>query len=100
MESARNPITTVVTRDVRPGRESDYEEWAHRVVSASARYGATGHTFLTPDPDDPRRRVLIVQFPDEDGVRAWDESQDRDQLVKNADEFSRFHVQRASGLET
>src|SRR4051794_15728332 len=44
MESdERGPVTAVVTRDVIPGRESDYDEWARRVVSASARYGATGH---------------------------------------------------------
>lgn len=100
MVSERGPVTAVVTRDVIPGRESDYEEWAHRVVSASARYGATGHTFLTPDPAVPTRRVLIAQFPDEDGVRAWDESEEHDHLVNEAEEFSSLHIQRASGLET
>ena len=98
MESEPSPITAIVTRDVIPGRESDYEEWAHRVVSASAHYGATGHTFLTPDPRVPTRRVLIVQFANEDGARTWDDS-DRERLVKEAAEFSSFHVQRASGLE-
>jgi uncharacterized protein len=101
MESGeRGPVTAVVTRDVIPGRESDYDEWARRVVSASARYGATGHTFLISDPAAPTRRVLIAQFPDVDGVTAWDESEDRDQLVKEAEEFSSLHLQRASGLET
>jgi antibiotic biosynthesis monooxygenase (ABM) superfamily enzyme len=101
MESEeRGPVTAVVTRDVIPGRESDYEAWARRVVSASARYGATGHTFLISDPAAPTRRVLIAQFPDVDGVRAWDESEARDQIVKEAEEFSSLHLQRASGLET
>ena len=63
MESEeRGPVTAVVTRDVIPGRESDYDEWARRVVSASARYGATGHTFLIFGPAAPTRRVLIAQF--------------------------------------
>src|SRR4051794_27689123 len=70
------------------------------VVSASARYGATGHTFLHSDPAAPTRRVLIAQFPDADSVTAWDESHDRDQLVKEAEEFSSLDLQRASGLET
>jgi antibiotic biosynthesis monooxygenase (ABM) superfamily enzyme len=100
MGSERGTVTVVITRDVVPGRESDYEEWAHRVVSASARYGATGHTFLTPDSADPARRVLIAQFPDENGVRAWDKSKKRDQLVQEAEEFSSFDIQRASGLES
>ena len=94
------PVTAVVTRDVVPGRERDYEEWAHRVVSATARYGATGHTILTPDAGIPTRRVLIVQFADEEGLRAWDQSEERNRLVREAGEFSSLHIQRATGLET
>jgi uncharacterized protein len=99
MEQAGGPTTVVVTRDVLPGRERDYEEWARRVVSASARYGTTGHTFLTPDAGVPARRVLIAQFPDQDAVRAWDEPGDRDRLVWEAAAFSSLDIQRATGLE-
>jgi len=99
MEQEDKRITTVVTRNLIPGRERDYEEWARRVVAASTRYGATGHTFLTPDAGAPRR-VLIAQFPDEAGARAWDESKERDQLVREADEFSTMEIQRLTGLET
>jgi hypothetical protein len=100
MGSDRGPVTAVITRDVVPGHESDYEEWARRAVSASARYSASGHVFLTPDPAVPTRRVLIVQFPDEGTVRAWDESDERDRLVEEAQAFSSHHIQRKSGLET
>ena len=86
------PVTAVVTRDVVPGRERDYEEWAHRVVSATARLGATGHTILTPDAGVPARRVLIVQFADEKGLRAWDKSEERDRLVREAGKFSSLHI--------
>jgi antibiotic biosynthesis monooxygenase (ABM) superfamily enzyme len=93
------PVTAVVTRDVIPGRERAYDEWAHRVVSASARFGATAHTFLMSDPAAPTRRVLIAQFPDVDSVSAWDASAERDRLVREAEEFSSLHLQRATGLE-
>jgi uncharacterized protein len=99
MELEDGQITAVVTREVTPGRERDYEEWARRAVSASARYGATGHTFLTPDAGVPTRRVLIAQFPSEDAMRAWDESEDRDRLVREAEGFSSLDLQRATGLE-
>jgi antibiotic biosynthesis monooxygenase (ABM) superfamily enzyme len=99
MELESGQITAVVTRDVIPGRERDYEEWARRAVSASARYGATGHTFLTPDAGLPTRRVLIAQFPNADAARAWDESEDRDRLVREAEAFSSLNIQRATGLE-
>lgn len=98
MQQEDRRITVVVTRNVFPGRERDYEEWGRRVVSASARYGATGHTFLTPDAGAPRR-VLIAQFPDEARVRAWDDSEERDRLVREAAEFSTMDIQRISGLE-
>jgi uncharacterized protein len=100
MQPAATPMTAVVTRDVTPGREGDYEAWAARIVAATARHGATGHTFLTPLAADPTRRVLIVQFPTENDVKAWDDSEDRERLVREAAEFSSLHVQRASGLET
>jgi antibiotic biosynthesis monooxygenase (ABM) superfamily enzyme len=99
-EEAAVPVTAVVTRDVTPGREHDYQEWAARVVAATSRHNATGHTFLTPVAGDPTRRVLIVQFPHADDVKAWDQSPDRERLVREAAEFSDLHVQRASGLET
>jgi antibiotic biosynthesis monooxygenase (ABM) superfamily enzyme len=99
MELKGAPITVAVTRDVIPGRERDYEEWTRHAVSASARYGATGHTFLIPDAGVPTRRVLIAQFPSEDAVRAWDQSEDRERIVRQAERFSGLDIQRATGLE-
>jgi antibiotic biosynthesis monooxygenase (ABM) superfamily enzyme len=98
MEQEDRRVTAVVTRDLIPGRERDYEVWSRRVVAASARFGATGHTFLTPHPGGTRR-VLIAQFADEAGASAWDESEERAQLVREAAEFSTMQIQRTSGLE-
>jgi antibiotic biosynthesis monooxygenase (ABM) superfamily enzyme len=61
MELEADKVTVVVTREVMPGRERDYGEWARSAVSASARYGATGHTFSLlmrgPDASGPRCTV-------------------------------------------
>jgi len=91
-------ITAVVTRDVVPGRERDYEEWGRRVVAASTRHGASGHTFLVPQAGGTRR-ILIAQFPDEGSASAWDESEERARLVQEAARFSTVEIQRTSGLE-
>jgi uncharacterized protein len=93
------PITAVVTRSVTPGHEREYEDWARRVTAASARFGATGHTHISPDAGTTRR-VLIAQFPDESHAKAWDESEERSQLVAEAAQFSTMDIQRVSGLET
>jgi hypothetical protein len=50
-------VTEVITRDIVPGREHEVEQWAHRLVSATARYGATD-TIITPDAATPARRVF------------------------------------------
>jgi antibiotic biosynthesis monooxygenase (ABM) superfamily enzyme len=99
-EHPSGPITIVVTRDIFPGRERDYEEWALRLALAAARYGATGHTIITPDAATPTRRVFVHHFADEEAMRSWEESEERNRLVEEADEFSARHYQRATGLET
>ena len=93
------PVTEIITRDIVPGREHEFEEWAHRIVSAAARYGATD-TIITPDAATPARRVFVQTFPNEEAQEAWLESEERDRLVREAGEFSTPHLQRATGLET
>ena len=92
-------VSEVITRDIVPGRERDFEEWAHRIVSAAARYGAID-TIITPDAAMPTRRVFVQHFPNEEASRAWAESEERNRLVQEAQEFSTPDLQRATGLET
>src|SRR5829696_3100214 len=92
-------VIEVITRDIVPGRERDFEEWAHLIVSAAARYGATD-TIITPDAATPTRRVFVQHFPNEEALRAWEESEERIRLVQEAGDFSTPNVQRATGLET
>jgi antibiotic biosynthesis monooxygenase (ABM) superfamily enzyme len=92
-------VTEVITRDIVPGREHEFERWAHRLVSATARYGATD-TIITPDAATPARRVFVLHFANEEALGAWEASQERDRLVQEARKFSTPDVQRATGLET
>jgi uncharacterized protein len=98
-DGSGDSVTVVVTRDVVPGREGDYEEWAHRLVSEASRYGASAHTFITPDATAPARRVLVQQFVDGAALEAWEASEERERLVREAGRFSAPSIQRASGLE-
>jgi antibiotic biosynthesis monooxygenase (ABM) superfamily enzyme len=92
-------VTEVITRDIVPGREHEFERWAHRLVSATARYGATD-TIITPDAATPARRVFVLHFANEEALGAWEASQERDRLVQEARKFSTPDVQQATGLET
>ena len=92
-------VTEVITRDIVPGREHELEQWAHRLDSSTARYGATD-TIITPDATTPARRVFVLHFANEEALGAWEASEERDRLVQEARKFSTPHVQRATGLET
>ena len=95
-----DPVTVVVTRDVVPGRERDFDEWVHLIVSEAVRFGGLGASVITPDASMPARRVVVCRFASENSVRAWEESEVRDRLMQEAEAFSTPHFQRATGLET
>ena len=46
------PVTVIVSRDVKPGRESDYHAWMHRVIAAERFPGNLGATFPTGQGTD------------------------------------------------
>src|SRR5215207_10860298 len=82
-----------------------------RVANATSR---NGHTASSPRGGSLRchrhhhhsgRRyahtsVFVQHFPNEEALRAWEESEERNRLVQEAGEFSTPNVQRATGLET
>ena len=46
------PVTVIVSRDVKPGRESDYHAWMHRVIAAAERFpGNLGYRSPRPTAD-------------------------------------------------
>ncbi|MGI1662787.1 antibiotic biosynthesis monooxygenase [Palleronia sp. KMU-117] len=55
-----DPVTVVVRRKVRPGREADYEAWLSRLVDSVAREfpGYLGAEFHRPDPGGAYRSVF------------------------------------------
>jgi antibiotic biosynthesis monooxygenase (ABM) superfamily enzyme len=57
----REPVTVVVTRRVRPGHESDYEHWLHRInKEATAFSGYLGTEVHPPAPDAAVREYTNV----------------------------------------
>lgn len=94
------PVTMVVTRDVVPGRERDFDEWVHLIVSEAVRFGGLGASVITPDASMPTHRVVVCRFANEDSVRVWEGSEEHDRLMQEGEEFSTPHLQRATGLET
>jgi hypothetical protein len=72
------PVTVVVSRRVKPGREQAYEEWVHGVVQVAMGYeGHLGSNVFRPsDPEHPDY-VLVFQFNSQANLDRWIQSEDR-----------------------
>jgi antibiotic biosynthesis monooxygenase (ABM) superfamily enzyme len=99
--AAWTPATAVITREVDPGRESDYDEWSRRFLDAVARVpGYQGATFVGPPHREPGRRMLILRFADRGSLRRWVDSAERKALTAESDAFSKHVYEEPSSLET
>src|SRR5262245_30218746 len=76
IEPARlEPVTVVVTRRVKPGREVDYEAWLSRLIDGAKHLpGYLGTNIQRPGPAGPREYTSIFRFDDIAHLRAFEES--------------------------
>jgi antibiotic biosynthesis monooxygenase (ABM) superfamily enzyme len=101
VRAAWTPATAVITRDVSPGREPDYQQWSRRLVAAVARFpGYEGATLVGPPHGEPGRRMLILRFSGKRSLRRWVDSDERKSLTAEAAKFSNEVYEEPSSLET
>lgn len=102
MTNEDGPVTVVVTRRVRPGREAAYEAWLSALqVDARALPGYLGVTTHRPPPDGPRTYTSVIRFDSLANLQAFERSELRaDALRRVADLVEADAVwQRLTGLE-
>jgi antibiotic biosynthesis monooxygenase (ABM) superfamily enzyme len=74
--SAQDAVTVVVTRRVKPGRESDYESWLSRLqTEARSLPGYLGVTTQRPATGAPREYVSVLRFDSLASLRAFEQSE-------------------------
>jgi antibiotic biosynthesis monooxygenase (ABM) superfamily enzyme len=100
---AHQPVTVVVTRRVRPGRESDYEDWLRRLFQeAAALPGYLGANVERP-PVDARVReyTSVFRFDTVDNLRAFERSDMRRRFLAEVVDYveSEASWHQLSGLE-
>ncbi len=94
-------MTVVVSRNVYPGHEREYDDWVRRLVEAAKEApGNKGVTMLIPSPGKSGLYHVVLRFADEKSVHIWETSYVRQKLSHEADDFSRRSRQEATGLET
>jgi antibiotic biosynthesis monooxygenase (ABM) superfamily enzyme len=99
--SGQKEVTIVVSRNVFPGREKDYDEWVRRLIAEATKApGNLGVTMLIPEPGKAGLHHIVFRFADEKSMHTWETSYIRQKLSHEADEFSRRSRQEATGLET
>ncbi|RVT50920.1 antibiotic biosynthesis monooxygenase [Rubrivivax albus] len=82
MNDAPEPVTVLIRRRVKPGREADYEAWLHRLQAAARGLpGYLGVTTQRPASGAPREYLSAVRFATLADLRAFEASDLRRQAL-------------------
>jgi uncharacterized protein len=95
------PVTVLYSRTVKPGREADFEAWAHGIVAASRQFPGHLSASVLDDPGSREYHVLF-SFADQRTLQAWLESAERRRWLDRVDELLEADrgLQQLTGLET
>lgn len=75
MSDTPEPVTVLIRRRVKPGREADYEAWLHRLQTAARGLpGTLGVTTQRPAPGAAREYLSAVRFATPADLRAFEAS--------------------------
>jgi antibiotic biosynthesis monooxygenase (ABM) superfamily enzyme len=101
--SPEGPVTVMVCRRIRRGRESEYEAWLKGINKAAAGFsGFLGVNVIRPSARTGRDYVSIFRFDSYANLRAWQDSKERQQWLEKIDADvveSEARTQEMTGLE-
>ncbi len=102
-DTREKPVTVVIARRPKQGKESEMETFLNGITSESTRFpGYLGVTLFCPsNRDDPEYRA-IIKFDSLRNYQAWETSEARSEWVKIGDAISQEppQIKILSGLET
>jgi antibiotic biosynthesis monooxygenase (ABM) superfamily enzyme len=94
-------VTVLYSRRVKPGREADFEAWAHGIVAAARQFpGHLGASVL--DAPGSREYHILFSFADRRSLRAWLDSTERHRWLARVGDLLEADrgLQQLTGLET
>ena len=96
-----SPVTSVIARRVRPGKEAEFEAWLHGIIQEAARFeGHQGVTVLRPRTTHVPEYLLIMRFADGDTLAEWHTSPQRAAWLEKAEPLvERVVRHEETGLE-
>jgi uncharacterized protein len=101
-QRASGPITTTVTRRVRPGHEALYEQFLEGIISTAREFpGHLGVEVFRPDSAAGEYRT-VYRFDSEKHLRAWLDSDEHAAWLERAEPhvIGPMRTQFVTGLET
>jgi uncharacterized protein len=99
--SSNEIVTVVVTRKVKRGRESEYEDWLRRLLEESkSMKGYLGATIQKPEPGSTEY-TSIFRFDTVDNLRKFEESELRSKYLREVVDYVEADAiwKKITGLE-
>jgi uncharacterized protein len=85
-------VTSLISRRINPGHEKDYDYWLrHFLAFERTALGYLGTTVVLPGGTSSNIRYIIRRFTDKASMEIWDNSQDVQKLLKEANRYSTRH---------
>lgn len=101
-EDTREPITVTVSRQVKPGREQEFEALLAAMTQEARNFsGYLGANIIRPSSKAQPDYVLIFRFDSYTHLKRWEESPVRLEWLQRADAIadSPLQLQKTPGLE-
>jgi antibiotic biosynthesis monooxygenase (ABM) superfamily enzyme len=93
--------TEVIIREIKAGREKDYDEWNRRFLELKKRApGYLSTTIIAPGGRNSSIRYIITRFKDKDSLESWQKLENREKMFEEVNSYSTPHYRSATGLET
>lgn len=102
-DGADGPVTTTVTRRVKPGHEPFYEQFLEGVIAAASRFpGHLGAEVFRPENASAGEYRMVYRFDTAEHLRAWLDSDEHAAWLERAEPHAigPIHRQFLTGLET
>ena len=84
-----SPVSAVISTRVKPGQQDAFLRWYRRISAVQARFeGFQGYKFEAPIPGVQDDWVTILRFASDAHLEAWLNSEQRKQILQEANAFS------------
>lgn len=84
-QATTHHVTAVISHRVKPGRESDYEQWIRGIAAAARQFaGHLGVSILRPQPGASPEYVIVLQFDTCEHLNGWLTSDTRKDWIARA----------------